>query len=474
MSESLKRKVGLLGAVAIITGMIVGGSMYVIVPQMARSAGPSVWIAYLVAAIPALFAILYAIQLGGALPTTGGHYVLLTRLISPLMGWVLSFGGALAVIASNCFVAWGFAKYFYLYVPLGSLSPDTGILIYALLIVTLFTLLNWVGMQFATWAQGLMMLLFVIGMLVFGIGGIINMKPENLTPLFPNGMDPFIEAVVVASFAWIGYMALIEIGGEIKDPRRNIPKALIISFLIVLVLYTLVPLGLVSVMKWSDITKAIENTAVFNAAGMFLPPWGVLVFVFLAAMGAFLTTVSANIMVGARDICAWGRDGLVPTVFSSVSKKFSTPGVALLTVAVLTMAGILVQATLDKYALVVVMFLMLAMLVASTATWMLPKKAPDIYKHVVFKFSSFWRWFTWIGCLISFGGTILFGFMIDLTSKQNPGAVTIVFFGLISLAIIYWLIRRAYLKTKGVDLAKLQRELTGATLTEVEEKAPEA
>jgi APA family basic amino acid/polyamine antiporter len=470
MSETLKRQVGLLGAVAIITGLIVGGSMYVIVPQLARATGPSVWLAYAVAAIPAIFAILYTVQLGGALPTTGGHYVLLTRLLSPVIGWICSLGGALAIIASNCFVAYGFAKYLYIYVPLGSLDPGSGTLIYAIVIVLLLGLLNWIGIRFATWVQGLLMLFFVIGMLVFSIGGLLNMNPANLTPLFPNGIDPFIEAVVIASFAWIGYMGLIEIGGEIKNPRRTIPKALVISFFIVLALYVLVPLGLVSVMNWQEITKGMENTAVYYAAGKFLPPWGVFVFIFVAAVGAFLTTINANIMIGARDICIWGRDGLVPTLFSRINKKFATPEIALLTVVVLSLIGIGVQATLDKYALIVVMFLMLVMLLASTATWMMPSKAPDIYKRVVFKFPSFWRWFTWIGCLICFGGTILFGFLIDLTSKQNPGGVSIVFVGIILLAVIYWYSRRAYLKRKGIDLAKLQRELTGATLAEFEEK----
>ena len=89
--EIMQRKVGLFEAVAMITGLVVGASIFVLVPTMAGMTGPSVFLAYLVAAIPALFVVLYEIQLTGTLPVTGANFVTVTRVASPFWGVIISF-----------------------------------------------------------------------------------------------------------------------------------------------------------------------------------------------------------------------------------------------------------------------------------------------------------------------------------------------------------------------------------------------
>ena len=99
--EVMQRKVGLFQAIAMITGVVIGASIFVLVPTLAGMTGSSVFLAYAVAAIPPLFVVLYQVQLTSTLPVTGANYVTVTRVASPFWGAVVSFAAVLSVVASN-------------------------------------------------------------------------------------------------------------------------------------------------------------------------------------------------------------------------------------------------------------------------------------------------------------------------------------------------------------------------------------
>ena len=455
MAQRLERNLSLGGAIATITGLVIGASIFVLIPELAGITGPSLYIAYALSAIPALFCILYVVQLGSAVPVTGAHYIAVTRWISPLAGWVGSLCGTIAIVATNCLVSWGFAQYIAHYIP--GMPPVA----WAMGVVVIFAVINYLGIRLVGWSQMLMMAVFVLAMLLFGIGGAINMNPDNLVPLFPKGIEGFVMVCIIATMSWLGFLGLAEVGGEIKSPRRNIPLALIISFFVVLFLYVLQPFALVSTMPWNEAAE-IGEAAVLVAAGRFLPASAV-AFIALGAIMAMLTTINALILIAARDLTAWGRDAMMPTIFSRVNRRFRTPDVSLLTITVLALIGILFARTLSEYAVVTVLALMIVQILGATATWLLPKRAPHIFNRAIFKFSLFWRWFTWIGCLIIFTLIFLFGLMVKMT-------VGIVFICVIAAGMIYWFARKAYLKGHGIDLDKQLKGITGATLEELEVK----
>ena len=417
--EIMQRKLGLFEAVAMITGLVVGASIFVLVPTMAGMTGPSVYLAYAAAAIPALFVVLYEIQLTGTLPVTGANFVTVTRVLNPAWGAVISFGAVLSILASNILVAVGFSAYVISFIqqfnPAFTLNP----LILPIVIVTFFALINFLGVTIANWIQGLLFLAFVIGMIIFGIVGSANYNPANMTPMFTGGALMFIVVTVLASFSWAGLVALADIGGEVKNPRRNLPLALIISFLIVLVLYTWQPFALVASMGAAEAAKA-GAPAILIDAGKLMPGWGIWV-IFIAAMGAILTTVNALTMSAARDLVAWARDGLMPKAAAHLHSKFKTPDVAILIVLILEILGILVAATIDKYALAAVLALMLIQVISAYCVLRIPNKLPDLYKKSIFKFNGFWRWFTFLGTVITSGFILLMGIFLDtMDAKGNP------------------------------------------------------
>jgi len=462
---ALQRKIGLLGATALITGTVVGSSIFILLPSLAGLTGPSVWIAYALGVIPALFTILYQIQLTGTLPVTGANYVSVTRMLSPLWGSICSIAGAIAIITANVFVAVGFAKIICLYVPV---IPE---MVWSIGLVLIFALINYFGISLSTRIQALMFALFIIGMLVFGVGGAINANPANLTPLFPNGVLPFVLVIVVASVGWIGFIALAEIGGEIKNPRTTIPRALIISLVIILVLYVLQSFALVATMPWNEVGKA-GNDAIWIAAGTFLsPPLVFLLYVAFAC--AVLTTINGLTMSGARTLVAWARDGLIPGPVAKIDKRYSTPGIAILIVFVLELLGILVAASIEQYALVQVLAIMVVQILGATAVLLMPRKMPDLYSKGIFQFNRFWRWFIWIGCIVLFSLIFLFGIVLDMLDDKGDISKTpytiIVLVGLLLLGAAWWFIRKAYLRKKGINLSEQMRSTSGASLQEAQE-----
>ena len=469
--EIMQRKVGLLETVAMITGLVIGAGIFVLVPTLTGMTCPSVYLAFLIACLPSIFVVLYEIQLTGTLPVTGANYVTVTRVLSPFWGGVISFSAVLAIVAANILVSVGFSQYVIAFIQ--SFNPGFAMdgRILAITIMIFFSLINYFGVTIASWMQLVMFLAFVIGMLIFGITGIVNVNPANLTPLLPNGALMFVVVVVLASYVWSGLVALADIGGEVKNPRRNLPLALIISFIIILVLYVSQPFALVATMNWQEAAK-IGSAAIMVDAGKLLPGWGIYV-IFIAAMGAILTTVNALTWSASRDLLAWARDGMFPKAVAHLS-KFKTPDLAILFITILEVLGVLIAATLDKYALASVLATCLIQIILAWCVLRIPRKLPELYKKSIFKFNAFWRWFAYIGTLVTSGLILLAGIFLDtLDAKGNPTKipwVVLIFVGTLLLGIIWYTSRRAYLKRRGVDLDGNLQKVADATLAEAEER----
>ena len=470
--EVMQRKVGLFEAVAMITGLVVGAGIFIMVPTLAGMTGPSVFLAYAVAAIPALFVVLYQVQLTGTLPVTGANYVTVTRVMNPAWGAIISFSAVLALIASNVLLAVGFGQYVIAFIqsfyPAFNLNP----LVLPLLIILFFSLINFLGVEIAAVAQTIMFLAFVVGMVIFGIVGSAHYNPVNMTPLFSGGTIMFVVVIVLACFSWAGLVALADIGGEVKNPRRNLPLALIIAFLIVTVLYIMQPFALVASMGAQAAAKA-GGPAIMVDAGNLMPGWGIWV-IFIAAMGAILTSINALTWSAGRDLLAWARDGLFPKVVANLHAKFKTPDVAILIVTILEIVGVLIAATIDKYALACILAVQVIQIVGAYCVLRIPKKLPDLYKKSIFKFNGFWRWLTFIGVCVTSGFVLLMGIFLDtMDAKGDPTQVpwvVVIYAMVLVVGVIWYFTRRSYLKGKGIDLDGNLNKVADATLAEAEEK----
>ena len=454
MEPKLERSLSLGGSVGLIVGLVIGASIFVLIPQLAGMTGPSLYLAYGVSVIPTIFTSLYLVQLAGALPVTGANYVAITRLISPMAGFVSSVAAVVGMIATNCLVAWGFAEY------VGKILPGLPVTSVAVGIVLFFGLINWIGVKIFEWAQVFMVILLLAAMLIFGIAGLFHVSPENTTPLFPNGIGQFILVVAIATFSWGGFIAIVEVAGEVKNPRRTIPRAIVISLFIVLLLYVLQTFVFTGVLNWQEAGR-MGPTAFIVASSLFLPP-AMVHFIVVAALLAMATSINSIMLMAAREAFAWSRDHVIPVAFNRIHPRFKTPERTILVTTVFSVAGVLFAADLEKYALMVVYALMVAQGLGAAAVWRMPKLMPEIYGKSLFKFPPLWRNFIFIGCLTVFGLIFTFGWVADYKTG-------LIFFAIMGLSLLYWYGRVNVLAGRGIHLGATLSKLSHETIEELEQ-----
>lgn len=222
----------------------------------------------------------------------------------------------------------------------------------------------------------------------------------------------------------------------------------------------------------SEAAKA-GSPAILIDASKLMPGWGIWV-IFIAAMGAILTSVNALTWSCARDLVAWARDGFFPKSVANLNPKFKTPGIALLIVLVLEILGILVAATIDKYAIACVLALMLIQIISAYCILRIPKKLPDLYAKSIFKFNAFWRWVAFLGTAITSGFIMIMGVFLDMMdAKGNPTNTpwtVLIVIAVLVIGIIFYFARKAYLKGRGIDMVANLTKVADATLAEAEEK----
>ncbi len=446
------RGVSLLHAITIILGYVIGASIFLLVGPLAGSAGPCLFLSYIIAAIPVIFVCLYNVQLGAALPVTAANYVVSTKMISPFCGFFVNWAMVVAVFFGVPLLAWGFADYLSFFIPGLPLQPV------ALGVLALIALVNYLGVKPAVWLQTLMVAIFAAALLIFALGGITHVDPENFNPLFPMGFGAVLITAVSAYFSYIGFTVLTEIAGEIKNPRKNIPIALVVSFIAVLTIYFLVTYVLTGTLHWE--TAGASKAAITKAAEGFLPS-GLVTFIGIAALFASATTINSVILTSSRDIMMLGRDCVFPEIFGRINKKFSTPDVAIGFIFLISAVGVFLAYAIEKYAILAVLGLLVIHLFAATAVFRLPKIRPDLFKRARVQFSPFWRWFTWIGSLV-----VALFFMIMGMADDVMGAIF--FISLMVLGVVYWHLRKRYLLKKGVDLEESMKKYTDMLKEELE------
>ncbi len=414
---TLSRTINLPAATFLIIGYVVGATIFILPGSLAVEAGPAIYIAYLMAAVPAVFACFVMAVIGSAIPASGSLYLVIRDALSPMLGFLyLWLMVAMAAVVTPL-VAFGFADYFSYFYP-GLDSTFVAVVVIAFVIV-----INYLGMEVASGFQSLMVIGFILALLIFCIGGLIHADPALMKPLLPRGWPPIVVAAVTAYFSYAGIFVIAEVAGEIKNPGRNIPLAILLSSTVIILLYTLVPLALTGVLHWE--TMGSTRMAVLTASENFMPGW-LVTFVAVGALLAAATSVNGMTMGVSRDFYKGAKCGLFPRYFAAVHPSFKTPGRAVLVVGVLSLAGILAGTSIIRYAQIAVMALMVMQILTGIALLKLPGKLPEVYEASSFKLGIFTLRFVCI-CYIALSLVFLF-----ILGMEQPNTVIS---GLIFIAI---------------------------------------
>ena len=386
------------------------------------------------------------------MPTTAANYVAASRVLSPFAGFALNWALLVATFFGLPVLAWGFGAYLAELVQ--GITPAVG----AVAILLVLGLVNYLGIRVSAWVQTLMVAVLLAALLVFILGGLPHVDPNLQSPLFPLGFGAVLLTAIPAYFSYIGFTSITEVAGEIQNPRRNIPRTLVVTFAAVLLLYVSTMYVFTGVVDWKLAASATELS---EAAARFLPPY-LVTFIRIGALLAAATTIHAVLLTTCRDIMMLGRDGVFPTLFGRIHPRFGTPHVALGFAVLIAMVGVSMALTLEEYALLTVMGLMVVQTIASVAVFRLPHRYPGWWERSPIKFSRFWRWFTLIG-------TVVFSLLFLVFGMVRGPRGALLFVGLMLSCVPYWYLRKRFLASHGVDLERQVAAVSGLVAEEIEE-----
>ena len=440
----LKRELGLLDAVSIQVGAMIGAGIFALTGIAIGICGSAVPIAFIIAALPMVFAVLPLGMLASALPTVGGSFKYPSRIFSPFWGFMGVWGIMIGILLGGLpLYAYTSADYLRVLFPF---LPRAGI---AVIVLTFFFLINVVGIRIASRVQVAMFFVLIAALLTYLFGGIPNIDASNLTPLFPMGIGSMAIASGLLFFAYMGANYIIDLGAEIKDAGRTIPCSFAISIPIVILLYSLIGFVAIGAVPW----EVSANQPLSVSAGEFLPGPLLIFFIVGGGLLAMVTTLNATFMFGSRYILILGEDEIFPKPLAAVSKKYGTPYRGLLAMYLVSLAALPMGAAsleiLGMTAAIGSIILLIPILIAS---YLLPRRMPDIYKEAPFRLKGFWLWLL-PGLAISFG--ILF--IIALGLESPPGFA--LFAAWMIVGFIYYTGRNRYLKARsGIDLADIPKK----------------
>ena len=350
-APTLRRQLGLWSAVAVLIGSTIGSGIFRSPAGIAaKLPGPlplmSVWIA---GGLVAICGALTLAEIAGVYPETGGLYVYIRqgwgRMPAFLFGW-----SEFVVIraASMGAVSITFAEYALRvrgYDP--SVAPYSDYAHYiAAAAIALTSYFNIVGVKWGSLVQNVTTiakyggLAFII-LLAFSIG--LPKTGGHFTPAAPAGsfaLGAFGLALVSALWAFDGWADLSFVGGEVKDPQKNLPKALIIGTFAVVAIYLLANLAYLSVFTVDQI--AHSRLVAADVAQVLVGDWGVS-FVAITVMLSTFGTLNGTLLTAPRIFFAMADDGMFFKALAKVHPKYETPYVAIITCATLGIIFVLAR-----------------------------------------------------------------------------------------------------------------------------------
>jgi APA family basic amino acid/polyamine antiporter len=429
----LKKTLGLLDTVSIEVGAVIGAGIFALTGLAVAKCGPGVPVAFVIAALPMVLALLPIGMLASILPTVGGSFRYPSRILSPFWGFIGVWGIMMGIMLGGMPIyALNFADYLRVIFP----SFDRNLV--AVITLAFFFIINVVGVKTASAIQVGMFFVLLAALLVYVIWGIPAIDPANLTPLFPGGLEALAIASGVLFFSYMGANFIIDLGAEIKNAGRNIPVSFAISMPIVIVIYTL--MGLVTI--GAVPSSVCANQPLSIAAGYFMPPGLALFFTVGGGLLALATTINATFMFASRYILVFAEDDVFPRALAGVNRRFGTPHWGLFIMFVLALAFLPLGASsfevLAYTASIGSIILLFPILISAIR---FPRKMPEAYARAPYKLKGVWLW------IVPILG-LLFGlFFIAALVMESLTAFLILVVWMI-IGVIYYVIRDRYLKKK--------------------------
>jgi basic amino acid/polyamine antiporter, APA family len=319
----LRRDLGLLDAVGVGFGAIIGAGIFVVTGVAAGIAGPALLAGLVLAGIAATCNALSSAQLAAEFPQSGGTYEYGYRVLNPWAGYIAGWMFLASKISAAGAVALGLAAYVDPLVP--GLPPR----VIAVVAILCFTALNYFGVKRSSRANLVIVAVSLGSLLLFVGTGVAAFDAANLQPFAPAGWRGGMEAAAILFFAYTGYARIATLAEEVRDPKRTIPRATIITIAGALLLYFAVALIAVGAVGADGLAATAAPLRV--AAEAFPLPW-VATAVSVGGVTAMLGVILSQLLGLSRMAFAMARRRDLPTLLDQVHPQHGVPSRAVLVI----------------------------------------------------------------------------------------------------------------------------------------------
>ncbi len=349
--RKLVRSFGVLQLTMISVGATLGTGILVILGDSVPLAGPAVFISFLIAGVAALLSAVSYAEMAGMVPVSGSSYSYTYATLGEGMAWICGWCLVLEYAVSVAAVAVGAGQYINESVAgFGWALPDfisqppgsggfLNLPAMAIVLLAMFLLVR--GAKESAVINTVIVFVKVVILLFFCAIAFTAFRAGNFSPLMPMGAAGVSAAASRVFFSYIGFDAASTAGEEAKNPQRDLPRAIMLSMLIVTSLYVLVAVAAVGARQWTWFAGT-QAALVQILLEITHQPWMGLVF----SVGAVLAIASIVLTVlygQTRILMSMSRDGLVPKIFGRISEKRGTPvaGTLIVGIAVALTAGLI-------------------------------------------------------------------------------------------------------------------------------------
>jgi len=400
---------------------MLGSGIFVLPGLAAAKTGSSVWLAYLLAAVCILPAALSKSELATAMPSSGGTYVYIERAFGPVFGTIAGIGLWLSLLLKSSFALVGFGAYLSILI---SIDPELTKYV-AVAFLLLILLLNIFGVKKVGKVQIVIVAISLISLILILFFGLPKASSDLMFPFLTDGNMGLASTVAFVYISYAGVTKVAAIAGEIKNPEKNLPRAMILSLLIMTSIYVLVTFTLVGNIPLDSLKTDLKP--IYTIANLL----GGTYVGYIAAVVGVITLISmanSGVLAASRFPFAMAMDKLLPRFMSTIHSKYLTPVVTIIMTCV-TMALVIIFLDVEKIAKLASAFMVMMFILVNVSVIILRETAAQwynpSYNSPLYPFVQIFGIISGIGLLVFLGLMPFLAILVIFTL----GLVIYYFFG---------------------------------------------
>lgn len=379
-TNTKKSGLGFKELLALGIGQVIGAGVVTLVGQAIGITGRSAWLSFAFAVVLGLFIILPYVFLSCMIRVKGGNYTFVSTVLGEQWGGMYGLAFTLNSLASGMF---GLSMATYL----NALIPGLPIKLTAVVVITVFYLINIMGVSFLAKIQKVMSTCLILGLTLFVIIGMFNLRPGTFdfssAEFFTNGADGFFSATMILVFSCTGMSFIVAYSKEAENPRRDVPFAIIATSGVVLIVYSLIamvaggvlPIEQVAGQPLTVVAEKIMNKPLYLA------------FIIGGPIMALATTLNSSFTVFTRPFHQMAKDGWINPKLA-VTNKYDSPYILLTINYLIAIIPVIFGLSISTITSNCVLISRISDIVAIAAVILVPKRLPEAWDNRYFKISK--------------------------------------------------------------------------------------